>query len=61
MAQSALSAWSVPELIAGQELGSGQPAPVAFDSRGDAFAVFTEPVLLVNLTGYCNTTNASRH
>lgn len=51
VAKSALDAWSPPELIAGTDLGSGRPAPVAFDSGGDAFAVFTEPVPSLNPSG----------
>jgi hypothetical protein len=44
--KSASTAWST-EQISARELGTGQPAPVAFDSSGDAFAVFTEPVLSI--------------
>ena len=43
------SAWSQPELIAGHELGA--PQHLAFDTSGDAFAVFAEPVLEANGSG----------
>jgi hypothetical protein len=47
VAKRSLNAWSPPELIAGHDLGTGLPAPVAFDSSGDAFVVFDEPILTI--------------
>jgi hypothetical protein len=46
-AKIASTAWAPSELIAAKELGTGRPAGIAFDSGGDAFVVFTEPVLTI--------------
>ncbi len=48
VAQSALSAWSAPELIPAREIGDPAPMyPPVFDARGDAFLVWTEAKLSI--------------